>query len=235
MNINKITAKLFADTEASFALERINQITGFLLGVFLLGIFNNIPEQQANATVFFIMLIVWGFMSVIETVGRKKTRSSIIIYGLGKNFMIAIIAGAIIGFLLQMTSQSIVPTFTSISVQNLGLIFVGIVAPFVEANFFRGLIMGTIYEYLGFIGLPPIARGFIALTGQALGFAWFHTNVILGTTGGALIPSNPLVLLPYFIFGIIAGIGVLIFKSIGFEYGLHGTNNLLWLFINGGL
>ena len=232
MTLNTHVAKLFTDTEASYALERINQITGFMLGVFLLGIFNNIPDQQANATIFFIMLIVWGFMSVIETTGRKKTKKNIVVYGLGKNFAIAAVVGIVFGFLMQ-SSYSIVPAFTSISTQNLGLIFVGLVAPFVEANFFRGLIMGTLYEFGGFFKLNPLLSGFIALVGQALAFAWFHTIVVVGTSGGAFLPSDPLVLMPYFVFGLLAGVGVLVFKSIGFEYGLHGSNNILYLISQG--
>lgn len=227
--LHMIRFNIFKDIEAPENIERINLFIGFAIGLILLGVFNNIPSQQANATIFMIMLITWGFVTEIEQSASKHSRKSLIVYGVGKNFATAIIVGAVFGFALNSAGQSIVPAFAIISTPVLSLLFVGVCAPFIEANFFRGLVLGHTIGFFENLGVKSeLVAGSLAIVMQAGMFAWFHTIVIMGT--GAFFPSDPWLLLPYFVFGLVSGVGVILFKSIGFEYGLHGVNNLLFLF-----
>jgi len=222
LNVNK----LFLDFEGTQKNEFINLFIGFFLGVILLGVFNNIPEQQANATIFFIMLIVWGFIGLFD-IFNKRAKKLFVVYGIGKNFVIAFAVGALLGFFLFQQGQGIIPIGSIVDAQQLNFFFISIIAPFVEANFFRGLLMGNIFLFMQLAGVRDhFTAGVIALVGQAITFAWFHTVVVV-EGGASIFPSDPSLLAPYFVFGIVAGLGVLIFKSIAFEYGLHGVNNFL--------
>ena len=215
----------FAEFKTDNRLDALNVTIGFFLGVILLGIFNIFPDQRDNATVFFIMLIVWGFTLLLTKSGKTGALNQDIL-GIGKNgkaFLVATIIGAVIGYFLTVQANVIInPIFMSVIPINalFGFLYVVIVAPVVEANFFRGLLMPTLAHFLMMakIGINETLAGVIAVVISAAMFAWFHSAVFGG---------NPTNLLAAFVFGIIAGLGVYGFKSIGFEYGLHGVNNLL--------
>ncbi|MBI2597641.1 MAG: CPBP family intramembrane metalloprotease [Candidatus Diapherotrites archaeon] len=73
------------------------------------------------------------------------------------------------------------------------------------------------YFFENYFGLPNLAAGLIAMVIQSGIFALFHYRVF-GNSIEAIVPS--------FVFGIIATLGCYLFKSLGFEIGLHGINNL---------
>lgn len=229
MNLNKKIAGLFKDYDSNPKIERLNILTAFILGLLLLGIFNNLPSQQPTATVFFIMIIAWGVWTGIEQTTTRKALKQNIVYGIGKNPLIGLAAGILLGLLI--TRFNITPSFSSItSSKTLTLFFVGVVAPYVEANFFRGLTMGVLYDIGGLVGVKNnVLKGLFALNGQAILFAWFHVILVEGSQKAVLIPSDLSVLTPFFLFGVISGLGVLLFKTIMFEYGFHTVNNLRYL------
>jgi len=218
----------FKDFEGKRIFERTNQLMLFFLGVVLLFITTNFPDQAFIVLTYLFMLVVWGFISVIETTGSKKTLKLLRVYGIGKlrNFGISLVSGLIIGAILVFglpfaTAQ---PIFSTVQLGDFSFIYIVVFAPLVEAVFFRGLLFGAVSELLNQFNKMPNLNGFIALVLQAIVFAFFHF---------AVAGFDVTALLPHFFFGILAGIGVILFRSIGFEYGLHFANN--YLVFTGGL
>jgi membrane protease YdiL (CAAX protease family) len=221
----------FSEFKVIQKYENINVYIALFLGVILLGIFNLMPDQRANATVFFVMLIVWGFAQHINRLSKTGNQNfGVLGIGTKANFITALIFGLIAAILLVGGSGFyVVPVFSSVISVDLilGFLFIVICAPIIEANFFRGLLMPCIINFsetLGFIK-NDLLNGIIAIVLQAIVFSWFHVAVFSG---------NPTNIFISFIFGLIVGSGVYFFKSIGFEYGLHGMNNLIaWIIMVG--
>ena len=210
----------FKDFEGPTILERTNQLGLFFLGVVLLFIANNFPDQAFIVSTYLFMLVVWGFISVIETTGSKRTLHLLRVYGTGtfRNFGVSIIAGMVIGAVIVfgVPFATVQPIFSSIDLGNFSFLYAVVFAPLVEAVFFRGLLFGAISELLNQYVKIPNLNGVIALFVQAGVFAFFHF---------AVAGFDVTALVPHFIFGLLAGLGVILFKSIGFEYGLHFVNN----------
>jgi membrane protease YdiL (CAAX protease family) len=216
----------FKDYKTFQNLENINIIIGFFLGTLLLGIFNIFPDQQANATVFMILLIVWGFTQLNERASKQGDKN-IDVLGVGKSqdFLVAVVLGVVASLVLTIIFNVVIdPIFASTVSTSmiLGSLYVLICAPFIEANFFRGLFMPMIGVFMRNLGFAnKLLIGVVSIVGQASVFAWFHTTVFSG---------SQTLLIWMFVFGVIAGAGVYYSKSIGFEYGFHGANNLVaWL------
>ena len=195
----------------------------FLLGVILLWVFTAIPEQSNNASVYLFMLIVTGFITGFDALETRFGKMAEIAHvnGLGKKPLIAVAVGAGAMILISIVRpQTIIQPLSIISPETLSFLFIVVAAPLVEAGFFRGTLQPITVHLLQEAGLGVLVAGGAATVIQSLIFAFFHISVF--GQGGDFMP--------YFIFGVIATIGVYAFKSIGFEYGLHGVNNLLaWM------
>lgn len=193
----------------------------FILGIALLGIYNNFPGQEKAATIFFIMIIVWGMSILAELQGGKGDFYSDVA-GVGKNPLFALGVGLItaVGLLLFVSlNKATVVAFVGVSDVFWRFFFVVVTAPIVEANFFRGLVlphtMGLIRRNCK-LNRNVIAGISILVT--SIVFAWFHWFVL----GGNI---NDLGFM--FVFSVIASIGVYATRSIFFEYGMHGLWNTL--------
>lgn len=206
-------------------------IIGFFLGTTLVGIFNNFPDQQSNALVYIILLLTWGFISAFEFYSSKGDNFlDILAVGYKKMFWKVFVVGLFFGVLLLFTGSffgSIVGVPFSLIAQTnllLSFLFIVIVAPFVEANFFRGTVMSLIASAPKYFGLTTKKNSFglPSVIFQAIIFAWFHWFVLGG---------NPNALLFTFFFGLIMGFGTYYFKSLAFEYSAHGLNNLVYWFL----
>ena len=215
-------ANFFSEFKVINKYENINVYIALFLGVILLGIFNLMPEQRANATVFFVMLIVWGFAQHINRINKLGNQNfGVLGVGTKQAFVSSVVIGAFLALFLVSQSFNVVPVFSSVVSVDflLGFLYVVICAPIIEANFFRGLLMPSSFVFFGLVGLKNnFLKGVLAVVVSAGFFAWFHTSVFSGDSTSLVVA---------FVFGLVAGVGVYFFRSIGFEYGLHGVNNYL--------
>lgn len=212
--------RFFADPKVAFSNDRLAITVGFFLGTILMGVFNNYPQYASQANVFFILLIVWGFAAAIEASSKAGDRF-IAVIGVGKAPLVPLIVGCVVGGALVLVSQSVVSLPQSVVAVRAGftLFFVVVAAPFVEASFFRGLLMPAINQsLLDYLKVDALLAGILAIVLQAGVFSWYHWFVL----GGALSALQVT-----FVFGLLMGVGVYFFRSVAFEYGAHGVNNLL--------
>lgn len=191
----------------------------FLLGVIILWVYVAIPSQEKNAIIYLFMLICWVIGVFADQVFQTNKRENLVqVNGLGKNPLIALAIGIVIAFLIGVFQpQGIIKPLAIVSPSVLSFLFIVVAAPYVEASFFRGTIQPILKQVFERIIHNGFVAGVVATVVQCFAFAWFHIN-IFGATGSWI---------PYFVFGVIATIGVYVFRSIGFEYGLHGINNLI--------
>lgn len=202
----------------------------FSLGVILLWVLTAIPSQLQNALVYITMLLAWGFLNHFDIVYDKlKMPDAIATNGISKNWMIALILGAITSLILILVvfKASIVQPLSIVSTNTIvSFLFVVVAAPIVEAQFFRGLIQPTLFVAIRKLFVKnDLIAWLIALAIQSATFAFFHINVFLGATDVTLLSYTP-----YFLFGIIATVGVYIIRDLSYEFGLHGINNLFaWI------
>lgn len=202
----------------------------FVLFVVLLWVYTANLGQEKNAMVYIIMLILAGFTIGFNIVFiKQKDKNFLPINGVGKDWQTPFIYGIILSIVLIiiLVKQSIIEPLSITSGKSiLGFLFVVIAAPIVETSFFRGT-MQPLFVLLvnNHITNNKAIAWSIAAIIQSVIFAFFHVNILVSNTvglGGYL---------PYFIFGIIATIGVYYFKNITFEFGLHGFNNFFaWWF-----
>jgi membrane protease YdiL (CAAX protease family) len=196
---------------------------GLYLGVILLWVYVAVPEQQSNAMVYMIMLIVWGFIMAFDyRDSLGKTEDFLRVNGMGKNPLQNFLLGAVLfGLVVGVTSFSIIP-LSIVDASLLSFLFIVVAAPLVEANFFRGLVQGQLTQFGEvFLGMSrQISFGFATVL-QSLIFAFFHVVIF----------SNPINVfvsaIPYFVFGVLMTVLVYYFKDVSVEYGAHGINNLI--------
>jgi membrane protease YdiL (CAAX protease family) len=208
---------------------KYERFTVYALGVtiafILLWVYTAIPSQEHNALIYIIMSIIWGFGLAFDLVWEKlKFPDQMAANGLGAKPIKALLIGIGIGLLIWVLggTQSIVQPFSLVVDSSwLTFLFVVVAAPFVEANFFRGLIQPVFTLVLhDWVVKDWNIAGVIAMVAQCAGFAFFHVNVISG--GGGLE-----VFLPYFIFGVGATVLVYATRSVAAEYGWHFVNNFV--------
>lgn len=217
----------FAEWEDALKPTFLFLIATTFLAFILTGIFNNFPSEQANAQVFITLGILSVLLIVIESMMEKVNlfRTT----GFGEKVFLPIIVGVGVGLFLRLSGQVVIGTpFASIVSIDLllGFVYVVVCAPLIEEFAFRGvvqpLLTGLFNDY---VRLPLIASGVMALFVQAGLFAWFHWRVFGG---------EPALLASSFLFAVIVTIGNYAFKSLGFGYGVHFTNNLLaWFVLSG--
>lgn len=201
----------------------------FLWGVIILWIYVAIPEQEKNALIYMIMLIVWGFGGVwdIMHASLKKPQFTAPFNMLGKRPIQAIVYGIVVAMVLGLFyAEALIQPLSVVAPEFLSFLFIVITAPIVEANFFRGMIQPALVELSKrHITKNVLYAGVLATVLQSLIFAFFHINIF--GQGGDWVP--------YFVFGVIATVGVYAFRSVAFEYGLHGVNNYIaWVAMAGG-
>ena len=204
--------------------DRLLISLAFLVGTLLTGVFNNFPAQRDNAMVFIVLLIVWAFVFFDEMLSARGN-SQLDLIGLGRQPLNAMLVGfamfvpiIVFGFYGR---SSIIPLINqSIAADNVfGFVYVVLLAPFVEALFFRGLLIPELALILRkFAGFDSVVSGLLGVLGSAAMFAWYHWYVFGGNSTNLTFT---------FIFGIIAGLGVYATRSIAFEFGFHGANNLM--------
>lgn len=230
--------RLFSDIKDNRSAEEVNLFLMFILGVTMLSLIagsaNNLQISVSTgfaAVVFALMLLTWGVFTHTEIIKD----SAVDVWGVGKNWRIALIAGIALALVAWFAAKSnpsfslfVLPFSTFKLDQGLLTGFFVITAGFIEANFFRGFVfphtISFLHQWLKVASL--FWAGVYSLIIQSAAFALFHVWV----RGSVSVET----LLPVFIFGLVAGVGVAVFRSIAFEYGLHVTNNALYLFLVGG-
>lgn len=202
----------------------------FLLGTILTWVYTAIPGQEKNAIIYIIFLIVYGFAGLADILaGKKKELWYLAINGLGEKWIQKTLFGAATALLLVLFvfRASIIQPFSIVDNNSiLSFLFVVIAAPLVETSFFRGIFQPVATELINsFLVSDKTIAGIIAMIVQSAVFALYHINIFVGVSDVTIFSY-----VPYFIFGMIATFGVYYFRSISFEYGLHGANNLVaWL------
>ena len=196
----------------------------FILGITLLGVYNNFPSQANAATVFFVMIIVWGFSTLAELQGGKGDYYSDVA-GVGRRPWDALVWGlatAVALALFVSLNKATVVAFIGVTDVFWRFFFVVVCAPIIEANFFRGLVLPHTMGLLNrnWKADKTLIAG-ISIFVTSVAFAWFHWFVLGGNV-------NDLGFM--FVFSVIASIGVYAFRSIFFEYGMHGVWNVLAFF-----
>ena len=117
---------------------------------------------------------------------------------------------------------NILPFGIQLTTQALAFIYQVVSAPLVEEYFFRSLVFPITFYLLNFYGgLPELVAGVLALLSQALIFMSFHFLVY---------GSNLAALQSVFIFALVAGLLVILTKSIATPMGLHLANNAFLFF-----
>lgn len=212
-----------------------------LLALLALGFLNTIFLAEGNlalaATTQFLMILIVFATAIfaLEKVGERVKEIDIFeTVGFGKktfNFIIAILVGLVFAIAINFSNFSVItPAIQSIiDVGTQNLLFIVILAAFIEELFFRGTLLPTTVKILLGLKVPFAAE--IGLVLQALLFGLYHLGVILVVNPEASIFDIRII--ASFLFGLIAGIGNGLFQSTGFSYSAHFFNNLFFVFNEG--
>lgn len=196
---------------------------GAVIFLIMLWVYNSIPEYSIAAGTFILMMIIWvfglSFDLVWQTI-RKPEQAAV--NGIGKKPVMPFFIGIVVGFLFVNLAFSIVP-FAIVSGGALSFIFIVVAAPFVEANFFRGVIQPTFtLLFKDWTKLTQNQAGVVAMIITSMAFALFHVNVLSSADVFSVYSY-----VPYFVFGVVSTLLVYGTRSVAAEYGLHGVNNFL--------
>jgi membrane protease YdiL (CAAX protease family) len=178
-------------------------------------------QTATNAAfVYSFMLVVWGILLHVEFLKD----SDLDIVNLGRKWEVALFVGGVLAVLFS-TSFSFVtiPQGTFSFSNKLIQAYFVLAAGFIEANFFRGLMLPALIQLFHdrtHLISDRFSAGMAANVIQALVFGAFHIAVRGSNIAGLWVTV---------IFGFVAGLGVYYFRSIAFEYGLHFTNNLIYV------
>jgi membrane protease YdiL (CAAX protease family) len=202
---------------------------GAIMFLIIFWVFTALPEFEKPAMIYMIMMIIWIFglsFDLLWHVNKKPDQAAI--NGIGKEPLTALFWGCIAGFLLILgfSINSMFIPFSIGSTTVLSFIFVVIAAPFVEANFFRGVLQPTFTLLLTdwFTENKDLA-GVLSMIVVSIAFAVFHVNIF-----GLSNLFNFSAYVPYLLFSFIVTFGMYYFRSVAFEYGAHGINNLFaWI------
>ena len=193
----------------------------------------NVPLLQAQAQVFFGMVLIGSTIGSIEYFFEKTSLFSFVYAGkTWKVLAVGFIAGGIAGLLMQAVNFSVLPLpFSAIqSTQGIvgisaAFIFVVVIAPYAEEKFFRMTLFPSARVLLGNIGLSKDYASIAAIVLVGLLFGFYHFSVFGG------VPS---LMFSAFIFSTIAIFLNYSFKSAYAGYGLHVVNNFLAFMALGG-
>lgn len=204
---------------------------GGALFLLIFWVYTAIPEFEKPALIYMVMMIIWIFglsFDLIWHVNKKPDQAAV--NGIGEKPIPALIWGLVIGGLLVFlfSTQSIFVPFSVISTTSLGFLFVVVAAPFVEANFFRGVLQPTFtLLFEDWFTKNKDLAGVLSMVIVSVAFALFHVNIF-----GLSNLFNVYAYVPYVLFSFIVTFGMYYFRSVAFEYGVHGINNL-FAFIGG--
>jgi len=198
---------------------------GAIIFLILFWVFTALPEYKNESMVYLIMMIIWifglSFDLVWHSIGKPDQAA---VNGVGKKPWTALFFGVLggLGLVFMFSFQSMFQPFSIISNAPLAFLFVVVAAPFVEANFFRGVLQPTFTLLINdwFVKNEALAA-VLAMVLVSFAFAVFHVNVF-----GLSNLFNVWIYVPYFLFGLIVTLGMYYFESVAFEYGVHGVNNL---------
>lgn len=214
--------------------DSANLIINFLLGLLLLFVLttaNTTNQMASNAAILFgLMLVVWAFLSRVEQIKDGLLD----VYGLGRNYKLAALLGLVttavlVVILSYVPKASVIPYISSLVAGGTVIlpagavnVFFVLIAGIVEANMFRGVLLPALIELfskqLRLMSLE--VAGWLALGIQAITFGVFHIAVRNGNWGDIYLLTG---------LGFVWGLGVVLSKSIAFEYGAHTSWNVLSL------
>lgn len=199
------------------------QYLGFSLAVILLWVYTAIPEQRFNAMVYIVMLTIWALFHSLDFRDSKSNREGLIsTSGIGKTPFQSFMIGAIIFFFIAGGLKFTIKPLSIVDPNILSFLFIVVAAPYVEANFFRGMLQGFAMSLVR--DLFRVSKNIAFVGGmliQSTVFAFFHT-IIFAQAGDFFVNAAP-----YFLFGVVMTLLVYFFKDISIEFGSHGINNYL--------
>src|SRR3990167_5369606 len=207
--------KFFGEWKDRDELNAIIVIALLILVVFLTSIWNNYPDERTSAGIFMFISILALIIIFADLIKEKVTFVSANL--LGQKPLIPLIAGLGIGAVMVLGKFVIIGAPTKLDPFLSGFIYIALAAPLIEEVFFRGALQSTFTQtFSKYMGSIP--GGLLAIFMQVGLFVLFHLRVL-----GFSMEALQVV----FIFGLIATIGTLVFKSLGFSLGLHFSNNFL--------
>ena len=209
----------FEDSAISKALVSTLILAFFIV---LLWFMVNVEEQRATITIYLfitiIVAILWFSDYITDKLGAEEVVSAV---GFGNSLPIVLIASAIgifIGYFLVFGKMSIaVPLSVGIPIEFFRFLYIVIASPVLEELLFRATLIPTLIVLLNKTPIAQLSMP-VSIIGSAGAFAFFHFSVFGGST--QLIFSA-------FVFGLIAGIVMIMFKTIAGSILMHGTNNYL--------
>jgi len=179
----------------------------------------NIPSESARAGIFLWLLLASAIVAGLDTISEKNIFFRYVDYGDSiLMIVLAVLAGIGLAVFLSIGSFSLVVPLAVVGTGFFGLIYVGIVAPFIEEKFFRGFLNPTSVGLFKNFGLP--FAGIMGIIFSSFVFGVFHWFAY----GGALV-----LLFTAMFFGLIVSFGNYGFKTRAFGVACHVMVNLIAL------
>jgi hypothetical protein len=218
-------------------LQNLAYLAGFALAAFILFI-GTFESEVQRSNLFFIMLACTAIVWVIDAWGDRyfpgvKKNFPFRALGLGENPTVACIgltAGLLLGLAASSKGYSLASPLSlvvsSAGVAGLGYAFTlflysVVCAPLIEEGLFRSALMPSLNATLIGIGLNSWAAWFSSVISSSFMFMLEHMAVY-GIEYGANAPS---MMMAAFIFGLVGGTGMMVFKTLLFPIGLHAAIN----------